>query len=178
MGWSPVFGRVQERGPVIKGRSRDVFFTPAHWRDCTEGGFDGRIPAVLGPPDVCPQTGPLSQSFCPSASRCLQPSASECPMPFPAVHPVSIHSHFSLFFPSLPRSPFLQGVFQDYLSYWGPDNPEPRQILGDQASRASGRHAVLSRLLCHCPEVLWLGSTLLVGGVRDKRWRAGVLRSH
>lgn len=91
---------------------------------------------------------------------------------------VSIHSHFSLFFPSLPRSPFLQGVFQDYLSYWGPDNPEPRQILGDQASRASGRHAVLSRLLCHCPEVLWLGSTLLVGGVRDKRWRAGVLRSH
>lgn len=40
--------------------SRDVFFTPAHWRDCTEGGFDGRIPAVLGPqmsvprPDLSP----------------------------------------------------------------------------------------------------------------------------
>lgn len=79
------------------------------------------------------------------------------PCPFPQLHtilPTSTVFCASAHPFSASLSLFLQGVFPDYLSCWGPDDPEPRQTPGYSASRVNGRDAALLHLLCHCPEGL------------------------
>lgn len=141
-------------------RNRDAFFTPGHQRGGREGGFGGRIPMFCDPPPPPPCLS-LDQTclliLLPIRLLRFLLCSSGQPCPFPHLHTIlptstvfcaSAHSF------SASLSLFLQGVFPDYLSCWGPDDPEPRQTPGYSASRVNGRDAALLHLLCHCPEGL------------------------
>lgn len=160
-GRSGVFGRVREVGlgakELVLHRSRDAFFMPGHQKEGKEGGFGGRTPIFCDPPPLCVPRQTCLLILLPIRLLRFLLCSSGQPCPFPHLHtilPTSTVFCASAHPFSASLSFFLQEVFPDYLSCWGPDDPEPRQTPGDSASRVIGRDAALLHLLCHCPEVL------------------------